>query len=454
MNLKSKRMTAVLLILTFVLQIAGCRGQKELSGKPSDVIESLETSINKLDYEELLSLMVIEKGSTRYKEYKETLDLSTYTDDAAKVYQAVASGIELDYNESSVELGSGIAKVRVTFSIPNWKAAFDDSSYIDTAALIDGLAKLDKEKADMTLRLIDTKDGLKIKNIDELMDLFDFMGCEITILSDDPEPTVPETTEPGYSDPDYSTATLPTERIIPSSDSPYGTKPPKATAPKGTDEDVKKALVEYRKVLKQFKTGIEWYQRNFNANSCGLMDFNNDNVPELYFFTRSNTSDNYAIFRVYSYKPTKEVCEEILYESLTDVKSKISEFFVLKTGNGKIVTYKGFIDDTTTICTYSLYEYVGPRYVIGFEGTLFCTITNIDDNDISVYKINNVDKYTENTSVDAGEFHRVERDLLNSTETLFSASFIKDRTSVARECLGGTKLSAQPYAQIIKKLGS
>ncbi|MDO4877646.1 MAG: hypothetical protein Q3987_09715, partial [Oscillospiraceae bacterium] len=169
MHLKSKRLAAIVLAMTLLFQTAGCLGTANgFEGKPADTIYSLQSAVQSLNDKDILALTTIEKGSSRYKEYSDILNMDSYTEGAAKCYEAVASAIDVTYDEDSIETGKDIAKVPVTFAIPAWKDIFENSSLSGADSVIEALAKAEKENTTITLRLINTKNGLVIKNADEL----------------------------------------------------------------------------------------------------------------------------------------------------------------------------------------------------------------------------------------------------------------------------------------------
>ena len=142
MHLKSKRLAAIVLAMTLLFQTAGCLGTANgFEGKPADTIYSLQSAVQSLNDKDILALTTIEKGSSRYKEYSDILNMDSYTEGAAKCYEAVASAIDVTYDEDSIETGKDIAKVPVTFAIPAWKEIFENSSLSGADSVIEALAK-------------------------------------------------------------------------------------------------------------------------------------------------------------------------------------------------------------------------------------------------------------------------------------------------------------------------
>ena len=166
----------------------------------------------------------------------------------------------------------------MTFLIPDWKDLFEDDTFSGPDGICAKLEKADKNKTELTLRLIKTKDGYKIKNHEDLMEIFDFVGYEIKALHGGSVPTIEETTEPSESS---KRTTEPSE----SSSEPAETKP---TSGKNNNGDsIAKAYADYAKLLQKNKDGIEWFQKNVNSNACGLVDVTGDDIPDLYFFTKN-----------------------------------------------------------------------------------------------------------------------------------------------------------------------
>lgn len=466
MNRKNNRVISAILVLTMVFQLAGCSlFSKKISGNPAEIMSRLQTSINELDKDKILNLLMVEKGSSRYKEYEADLDLSVYEDDAVKCYRAVASGIKIEYDDKDIEIAGGIAKVRATFTIPDWKRPFRDISPRDVDVVISIMNQQKPEEVQLTLRLIETKDGLKIKNADELMDIFEFVGWRIAILEQEPDETRPETkpseTEPSETRPSW---TLPTEtdpkettpretEPAPSETEPSESEPSsRQTTPGGSREDLAAAYEEYSAILKSNKDGISWFENNVSVNSCGLADLNSDGVPELYFFSKSASNDKFINFCIYSYLPSKRAVAKLLSTSLTEADSKVSEFFVIRDSYGNIVTYKGFIDEKNTISYYNTYEYNDVTSTLGYSGFLIAGLTG-GDKEKAVCSVNGFDNYTSNTSITYDEFLKIEKEMIEKADIYFSGKFISSPRSSASELLENKKPDAVSYDSVMKEIG-
>ena len=487
MHLKTKRLTSVLLVLTLAFQFAGCLGiTNGFEGKPSDTVTTLENAVQSLNAKNILVLTTIDKGSSRYKEYYDILNMDSYTDNAAKCYEAVASAIKVSYDEDSIETGKDIAKVAVTFAIPAWRAVFEDSSLSGADSVIEAIAKAEKENTTITLRLINTKDALRIKNADELFEIFDFVGDEIAALSDEPEPTAStDETAPSESSGESTKTTdpsfkLPTDPSEPSETEPSGssrreTEPsetsetsretsketdPTQPSRKGTADDLAKAYADYAKRIQDNKDKIEWFEKNMNSNACGLVDITGDDIPELYFFYKGSEGSNFIDFVIYSYDPAKQKSAMILVEALTDPDSKISEFFVLRTKDNKIVTYKGYLDDSGSISDYSIYSSKGTGHFMEYTGNMFLTLgpevkdKNGKSMQIKVCTVSGVDKYKSTTTIEVDEFRRLEKALISSPDSVFSANYQKSFNSVPYQLVGGTKSTGISYSDMLKKLSA
>ncbi len=451
MSFMKAKVISFLLILAFSLQFTGCLGiDNGIPYKPDYTLTSLTNSVRNLKKDEFLNILMIDKGSSVYKEYDKLLDLDSYTSDAAKCYKAVASGIEIKYDESSVESDSDIIKIKVTFLIPAWKDLFDDDSLTGHHALIEKLEKAEKNKTEMTLRLIKTKDGYKIKNHEALMEIFDFIGKDIkAVIKASAPTTAAESTEPTES------SNHPTEP----SESSSETNEPKPTSGGNAKEgNVAQAYAGYAKLLQRNKEGIEWYQKNVNSNACGLVDITGDDIPDLYFFTKNASESTHVALYVYSYDPDMQKTSLILLETLTDAESNITEFFVLRTKAGQIISYKGYLDESGSITEYGIYSSKGTGHFMEYTGKMFLTLgpevkdKNGNDLQLKVCTVSGVDKYTNSTSVEIDEFRRIEKSLLCDNDSIFSARYQTSFNSVPYQLIGGTKSSGISYDDLLKKL--
>ena len=451
MRLKKTNVISFLLILALSLQLTGCLGiNGGVQANPDNELKTLSTSVRNFKKDELLDLLMIEKGSSVYKEYDEQLDLGSYTADAAKCYKAVASGIEVKYDETSIESSSDIVKVKVTFLIPAWKDLFDDNSLTGPDDLAAKLEKADKTKTEMTLRLIKVKDGYKIKNHEDLMEIFGFVGYEIKALINNSDPTNPkESTEPSES----------SERPAEPSESSSGTNEPKPTSGNDSkEESLAHAYADYAKLLQKNKEGIEWFEKKVNSNACGLVDITGDGIPEMYFFTKNATESSHVALYVYSYDPGTQRTTMILLETLTDSESNITEFFVLRTKAGQIVSYRGYLDDSGSITEYGIYSSQGTGRFMEYTGKMFLTLgpevkdKNGNDMQIKVCTVQGIDKYTSSTKIEVDEFRRIEKDLLGSYDSVFSAKYQPGFNSVPYQLIGGAKSSGLSYNDLLKTL--
>ena len=457
MRLKYTKVTSFLLILIFSLQLTGCLGITDgIPSKATDALLSLKTSIRNFQKDEFLSLLKIDKDSSVYKEYDERLDLDSYTADAAKCYKAVASGIEVKYDETTIESDSDLFKIKVTFLIPSWKELFEDDSFSGPDGICEKLENAEKNKTEMTLRLIKTKDGYKIKNHEDLMEIFDFVGYEIAGLSGKPYES--KSTE---SEPTESTEPKPTEKPTETepSESSSETNEPKPTSGKDTPSDsTARAYADYAKLLQKNKDGIEWFEKNVNSNACGLVDITGDDVPDLYFFTKNAADSTTIALYVYSYDPAKQKTSMILIDTLIDAESKITEFFVLRTKAGQIISYKGYLDESGSITEYGIYSNKGTGHFMEYTGKMFLTLgpevkdKNGNTMQIKVCTVQGVDKYSESTNVEVDEFRRLEKDLLGSYDSIFSAKFQKSFNSVPYQLIGSAKSSGLSFNDLLKKV--
>ena len=372
----------------------------------------------------------------------------------AGCYKAVAKKTSIKFSESDIETGSGIAKVKVTFSMPDWKKIFEDKSFSGADDLIAAVEKADIIDISLTLRLIDTNEGLKIKNVEDLMDVFEFIGSDIASATEwgGPDETVPETTpaetKPEETEPDE---TKPAE-TDPSEPEPSESKQPTKTPQPGSKSDLAAAYASYKKILQKKADDIAWFEKNVSKNSCGLNDFNGDGIPDLFIFSRNDPKDNFISFDVYSYSPDQKVTVNYLSTALTDVTSAISEFAVVKSPNGDVVTYKGFIDEKNVISYYNSYEYMASLSALTYSGYLICGVTN-GDTAKAVCSLRGFDKYTTNASVDYNEFLKIEKEILTKAETIFCFKLIPESKSTASGHLKDKKSEGQSYANVLKQLG-
>ena len=458
MNLKNTRLISFLLILALSLQLTGCFGKTGGdSFKPDDALSSLTTSVRDLRKDDFLDLLKIDKDSSVYKEYSKLFDLDSYSADAAKCYKAVASGIEIKYDESSIKTNSDIVKVNVTFRIPDWKVLFEDGTLSGADEIVEKLEKADKNVNEITLRLIKTQDGYKIKNHEDLMEIFGFMGYGIKAFLEDSEPA--ESSEPAEPSESSKETTEPSESSAEPSESSSETNEPKPTSGKNNNGDsIARAYADYANYLQKNREGIEWFQKNVNSNACGLVDITGDDIPELYFFTKNASNSTSVALYVYSYDPSSQKTAMILLETLVDAESKIAEFTVFRTKAGQIISYRGYLDENGSITEYNIYSSKGTGHFMEYTGKMFLTLgpaikdKNGNDMQLKVCTVQGVDKYTASTKVEVDEFRRIEKDLFGNCESVFSAGYKKNFNSIPYQSLGGKKLTAVSYDEMLKKV--
>ena len=455
MRNKTNRIIAVLMVMILAFNFAACSGAKKLSGDPSDVISSLEKAIQSSKEDDILGLTMVEKGSSLYKEYKDSIDVDLYSDDMADCYKAVAKNVKIKFSESDIETGNGMCKVKVTFVMPDWQASFADQSVSSSNDLIEAIGKAKNIEVNLTLRLIDTKDGLKIKNVEDLMDVMEFIGSDIASATawDESGETKPGTSETTEEQPKE---TKPSEsepaETKPAETEPAETKKPTKAPQPGSKDDLAAAYADYKKILEKNADSIAWFEKNVSKESCGLADTNNDGIPELFFFSKNNADEKYSNFSIYSYTPMLKSTSVILSTSLTEYDSKVSEFAVIKSPDGDVVTYRGFIDEKSVISYYNLYEINSMTSTPVYSGFMICGLTN-GDKEKAVCSVSGFDKYTSSSQIKYDEYLRIEKDIMSKADILFGSKFLSGIKSTAQEALGGRKNDGQSYAEVLKQLG-
>ena len=462
MSYKTNRILAVILVMIFAINLAGCTGSKKLSEDPSDAVTRLEKAINSCDADKILGLTNLESGSSVYKDYKDSINVDLYDDEVAGCYKAVAESIKIKVSDSDIETVDGIAQVKATFTIPEWKKVFADSSIDSYLAVTEAVRKADTEEQNLTLRFIDTKDGLKIKNVEDLMEIFDFVGFDIASSTSwgDPNGTKPSESETKETKPKETepSETKPSE-TEPSETDPSTSNKPTKVPQKGTKEDLAKAYADYAKRIKNNKDKIEWFEQHMNTNACGLVDITGDDIPELYVFSKGSENSKTINFIIYSYDPAKQKSAIILIEALTDPESNIAEYFVIRTKDNKIVTYKGYLDDSGTISDYCIYSSKGTGHFMEYTGNMFLTLgpemkgKNGESMQIKVCTVKGVDKYMDSTTIEVDEFRRLEKALISSPESVFSANYQKNFNSVPYQLIGNAKSTGISYNDLLKQLG-
>ena len=461
MSYKTNRILAVILVMLFAINIAGCTGSKKLSEDPSDAVTRLEKAINSCDADKILGLTTLEKGSSVYKDYKDSIDVELYDDEIAACYKAVAESIKINVSDSDIETVDGIAKVKATFTIPEWRKVFADSKIDGYLAVTEAVRKADTEEMHLTIRFIDTKDGLKIKNVEDLMELFDFVGYDIVSSTSwgDPNGTKPSESETKETKPKETepSETKPSE-TEPSETEPSTSNEPTKAPRKGSKEDLAKAYADYAKRIETNKDKIEWFEQHMNSNACGLVDITGDDIPELYVFSKGSETSKVINFTIYSYDPAKQKSSIILIEALTDPDSKITEYFIIRTKDNKIVSYKGYLDDSGTISEYCIYSSKGTGHFMEYTGNLFLTLgpevkgKNGESMQIKVCTVKGIDKYKDSTTIEVDEFHRLEKALVSNPESVFSANYQKNFNSVPYQLIGNAKSTGISYSDLLKQL--
>lgn len=452
---KKNRIISILLVLTLIFQFAGCTGVTgKLSGEPSEVLEKLQTSVRKLNTADILSLTVAEKGSSIYREYEDYLNIDAYEDDIAGCYRTVAESITFKYEESDIDIGNRIAKVHLTVVMPEWKKVFSDISLADADTVIEQLKKASTEELHVTLRIIETKDGLRIKNTEDLMDILEFVGWDIasapTWNSKQPGESRPAESKPSETEPSEPSETEPSE-TKPGESEPSAKEPTNAPKP-GSKDTLSAAYAAYKNILTKNKETIEWYEKNINANSCGLLDINNDSIPELYFFGRNAKDDKFINLFVYTYDPERKTAKSALSATLIEYASKVSEFFVFRDGSGNIVLYKGFIDEKNVISYYNTYEYSNFANMLVYSGYLISGV--VDGNkENAVCTVKGFGGHYSNESIKYDEFLRIEKELLEKTDVVLGAKLLPSSRSSAADQMKSKKIFGQDYNAVLKQLG-
>ena len=148
----------------------------------------------------------------------------------------------------------------------------------------------------------------------------------------------------------------------------------------------------------------------------------------------------------------------ILLETLIDPSSNIAEFSVFRTKAGQIISYRGYLDENGSITEYNIYSSKGTGHFMEYTGKMFLTLgpavkdKNGNDFQIKVCTVQGIDKYTKSTSIEVDEFRRLEKTLLGSKDSVFSAKYQKSFNSIPYQSLGGAKSSGLSYSDLLKTL--
>ena len=159
-----------------------------------------------------------------------------------------------------------------------------------------------------------------------------------------------------------------------------------------------------------------------------------------------------------SYDPAKQKSSMILIEALTDPDSKIAEYFIIRTKDNKIVSYKGYLDDSGTISEYCIYSSKGTGHFMEYTGNLFLTLgpemkgKNGESMQIKVCTVKGIDKYKDSTTIEVDEFRRLEKALVSNPESVFSANYQKNFNSVPYQLIGNAKSTGISYSDLLKQL--
>jgi hypothetical protein len=94
-----------------------------------------------------------------------------------------------------------------------------------------------------------------------------------------------------------------------------------------------------------------------------------------------------------------------------------------------------------------------------YTGNLFLTLgpemkgKNGESMQIKVCTAKGVDKYKDSTNIEVDEFRRIEKALISSPESVFSANYQKNFNSVPYQLIGKAKSSGLSYSDLLKQLG-
>ena len=291
--MKIKQIAAVTLCGALLMNFAGCDAfgvRKEL-GRVDGVIKLYVDALNGFDSDGILELTDWDEDSDEYKNVETLLGRQSLEDavgaETVKCYESILSSIDVDFKVDVSDLdGDDKATVKVTYEVPDWVTVFTKEHSSESAVIKDIKSTKDTKKIKGKISL-EKKDGdWKITDITKLDEVCGFVYATPLIYI-----------EPGV------TETEPSE-ITPTGIDPTG------TVFAGSYEQ---AIGCYMAVLKEYEDGIKTAREVFGFDNVGLIDLDDNTIPELYFLATTDDMKICGDLYVFSYNEAKGDVLQIMY---------------------------------------------------------------------------------------------------------------------------------------------
>ena len=324
--MKLKKITALVLTVSMIAGMTGCKSSKKQEEQITNVIDSYVEGLNDLDADSVLDLTSLSKKDSDYQTLKLVLDdryfPEVYGKAEAEVLEYIFSTITVNYDSEDISIKGDKATAKIEYELVDWNQVLL-SGYDDYDDLLDKMKDSDDTMTINAKLSFEEEDGewliSKITKLDELLDFLNYFPY----IDVDP-----------YIDPTpYPTETDPTEEST-----SYSTE--QTSAADLYDE----AMEAYLYTLEYNEDAIRDVEENFYESAGCLYDFDDDGLPELCYLSVDTNTEYYssATLHICEYNYfAGEAIDMIMIPNIIYMAADGGSYIIFATDSNIVITHCG-----------------------------------------------------------------------------------------------------------------
>ena len=324
--MKLKKITALVLTVSMIAGMTGCKSSKKQEEQITNVIDSYVEGLNDLDADSVLDLTSLSKKDSDFQTLKLVLDdryfPEVYGKAEAEVLEYIFSTITVNYDSEDISIKGDKATAKIEYELVDWNQVLL-SGYDDYDDLLDKMKDSDDTMTINAKLSFEEEDGewliSKITKLDELLDFLNYFPY----IDVDP-----------YIDPTpYPTETDPTEEST-----SYSTE--QTSAADLYDE----AMEAYLYTLEYNEDAIRDVEENFYESAGCLYDFDDDGLPELCYLSVDTNTEYYssATLHICEYNYfAGEAIDMIMIPNIIYMAADGGSYIIFATDSNIVITHCG-----------------------------------------------------------------------------------------------------------------
>ena len=350
--MKLKKITALVLTVSMIAGMTGCKSSKKQEEQITNVIDSYVEGLNDLDADSVLGLTSLSKKDGDYQTLKLVLDdryfPEVYGNREAKVLEYIFSTITVNYDSEDISIKGDKATAKIEYELVDWNQVLL-SGYDDYDDLLDKMKDSDDTMTINAKLSFEEEDGewliSKITKLDELLDFLNYFPYI------DVDPYIDPTPYPTETDPTEESTSFSTEQT---------------SAADLYDE----ALEAYLYTLEYNEDAIRDVEENFYESAGCLYDFDDDGLPELCYLSVDTNTEYYS-------SATLHICEYNYFAGEAIDMIVIPNIIYMAADGGSYIIFATDKNIIITHCGGEEGEYHYTTEIYSAFSTTFFTLENV-----------------------------------------------------------------------------